>query len=102
MGDDKTTRSLVQAVEMSFLRSVVGVSHRDRVRSSAIREELRSEPLPLYLQRRQLEVRAFAKDAHWTPPLGGVPGTSSGEETSGKTQDEANDDEVEDRRNESE
>ena len=32
-------------------------------------------------------VRASGKDAHWTPPLGGVPGTTSGEETSGKTQD---------------
>ena len=32
-------------------------------------------------------VRASGKDAHWAPPLGGVSGTSSGEETSGKTQD---------------
>jgi hypothetical protein len=31
-------------------------------------------------------VRASGKDAHWAPPLGGVSGTSSGEETSGKTQ----------------
>ena len=29
-------------------------------------------------------VRASGKDAHWAPSLGGVSGTSSGEETSGK------------------
>ena len=34
------TRSRVQAAEMSSLRRVAGVSLRDRVRSSAIREEL--------------------------------------------------------------
>ncbi|TWW77646.1 hypothetical protein D4764_12G0010360 [Takifugu flavidus] len=34
------TRSQVQAAEMSFLRRVTGLSLRDRVRSSAIREEL--------------------------------------------------------------
>ncbi|TWW54923.1 hypothetical protein D4764_0190400 [Takifugu flavidus] len=34
------TRSRVQAAEMSFLRRVAGLSLRDRVRSSAIREEL--------------------------------------------------------------
>ena len=27
-------------------------------------------------------VGAYGKDAHWAPPLGGVPGTASGEETS--------------------
>ena len=32
-------------------------------------------------------VRVSGKDAHWAPSLGGVSGTSSGEETSGKTQD---------------
>uniref|UniRef100_A0A8C5CRJ5 Reverse transcriptase domain-containing protein n=1 Tax=Gadus morhua TaxID=8049 RepID=A0A8C5CRJ5_GADMO len=48
------TRSRVQAAEMSFLRRVAGVSLRDRVRSSAIREELGLEPLLLYLERSQL------------------------------------------------
>ena len=80
------TRSRVQAAEMSFLRRVAGVW--DRVRSSAIREELGLEPLLLYLERSQLRwFRASGKDAHWAPSLGGVSGTSSGEETSGKTQD---------------
>ncbi|TWW69645.1 hypothetical protein D4764_18G0004510 [Takifugu flavidus] len=41
------TRSRVQAAEMSFLRRVAGLSLRDRVRSSAIREELGVEPLLL-------------------------------------------------------
>ncbi|CAB1416408.1 unnamed protein product [Pleuronectes platessa] len=48
------TRSRVQAAEMSFLRRVAGVSLRDRVRSSVIREELGLEPLLLYLERSQL------------------------------------------------
>ena len=47
------TRSRVQA-EMGFLRTVAGVSLRDRVRSSAIREELGLEPLLLCLEIRQL------------------------------------------------
>ncbi|TWW62062.1 hypothetical protein D4764_04G0007090 [Takifugu flavidus] len=41
------TRSRVQAAEMSFLRRVAGLSLRDRVRSSAIREELGVQPLLL-------------------------------------------------------
>ena len=49
-----TERTRVQAAEMSFLRRVAGVSLRDRVRSSAIREELGLEPLRLYLERSQL------------------------------------------------
>ena len=48
------TRSRVQAAEMSFLRRVAGVSLTDRVRSSAIREELGLEPLLLCLERSQL------------------------------------------------
>ena len=47
------TRSRVQAAEMGFLRRVAGVSLRDRVRSSAIREELRVELL-LCVERSQL------------------------------------------------
>ncbi|TWW59251.1 hypothetical protein D4764_06G0007810 [Takifugu flavidus] len=41
------TRSQVQAAKMSFLRRVAGLSLRDRVRSSAIREELGVELLLL-------------------------------------------------------
>ncbi|TWW67376.1 hypothetical protein D4764_02G0004170 [Takifugu flavidus] len=38
---------------MSFLRRVAGLSLRDMVRSSAIREELRVEPLLLRVERSQ-------------------------------------------------
>uniref|UniRef100_A0AAQ4R3P6 Reverse transcriptase domain-containing protein n=1 Tax=Gasterosteus aculeatus aculeatus TaxID=481459 RepID=A0AAQ4R3P6_GASAC len=48
------TRSRVQAAKMGFLRRVAGVSLRDRVRSSAIREELGVEPLLLCVERSQL------------------------------------------------
>ncbi|TWW69735.1 hypothetical protein D4764_18G0005410 [Takifugu flavidus] len=48
------TRSRVQAAEMSFLRRVAGLSLRDRVRSSAIREELRVESLLLRVERSQM------------------------------------------------
>ncbi|TWW81034.1 R2DM Retrovirus-related Pol polyprotein from type II retrotransposable element [Takifugu flavidus] len=48
------TRSRVQAAEMSFLRRVAGLSLRDRVRSSAIREELGVELLLLRVERSQM------------------------------------------------
>jgi len=48
------TRSRIQAAEMSFLRRVSGLSLRDRVRSSVIREGLRVEPLLLRVERGQL------------------------------------------------
>ncbi|KAJ7992757.1 hypothetical protein DPEC_G00281980 [Dallia pectoralis] len=48
------TRSRVKAAEMCFLRKVAGLSLRDRVRSSVIREELGVEPLLLCVERRQL------------------------------------------------
>ncbi|TWW59887.1 hypothetical protein D4764_06G0014170 [Takifugu flavidus] len=48
------TRSRVQAAEMCFIRWVAGLSLRDRVRSSAIREELRVEPLLLCVERSQM------------------------------------------------
>ncbi|TWW74403.1 hypothetical protein D4764_14G0004060 [Takifugu flavidus] len=51
----KRTRSRVQAAEMSFLRRVAGLSLRDRVRSSAIREELGVEPLLLRVERSQMK-----------------------------------------------
>ncbi|TWW73332.1 hypothetical protein D4764_15G0007260 [Takifugu flavidus] len=50
----KRTRSWIQAAEMSFLRRVAGLSLRDRVRSSDIREELGVEPLLLHIERSQL------------------------------------------------
>ena len=48
------TRSRVQAAEMSFLRRVAGLSLRDRVRSSVIRERLGVEPLLLRVERSQM------------------------------------------------
>ncbi|TWW64134.1 hypothetical protein D4764_03G0011420 [Takifugu flavidus] len=45
------TRSRVQAAEMSFLRRVAGLSLRDRLRGSAIREELGVESLFLRVER---------------------------------------------------
>ncbi|KAK3546694.1 hypothetical protein QTP70_031760, partial [Hemibagrus guttatus] len=47
-------RSWIQAAEMSFLRKVAGRSLRDRVRSSATREELEVEPLLLHIESGQL------------------------------------------------
>ncbi len=48
------TRSRIQVAEMSFLRRVAGRSLRDKVRSSATREELRVEPLLLDIERSQV------------------------------------------------
>ena len=48
------TRSRIQAAEMGFLRRVAGLSLRDRVRSSVIREGLGVEPLLLHVERSQL------------------------------------------------
>ena len=48
------TKARVQVAEMGFLRRMAGVSLRDRVRSSAIGEELGLEPLLLCLERSQL------------------------------------------------
>ena len=48
------TRSGVQAAEMSFLRRVAGLSLRDRVRSSVIREELGVDLLLLRVERNQM------------------------------------------------
>ena len=48
------TRSRIQAAEMGFLRRVAGLSLRDRVRSSVIRERLKVEPLLLRIERSQL------------------------------------------------
>ena len=48
------TRSRIQAAEMGFLRRVSGLSLRDRVRSSVIREGLGVEPLLLRIERSQM------------------------------------------------
>ncbi|KAK0154371.1 putative uncharacterized transposon-derived protein F52C9.6 [Merluccius polli] len=48
------TRLRVQVAEMSFLRRVAGLSLRDRVRSSVIREELGVDPLLLRVERSQM------------------------------------------------
>ena len=47
-------RSRIQATKMSFLSWVAGLSLRDRVRSSVIRERLGVDPLLLDLERSQL------------------------------------------------
>ncbi|TWW58244.1 hypothetical protein D4764_07G0009630 [Takifugu flavidus] len=51
--DRERTRSLIQAAELSFLRRVAGLSLRDKVRSSDIREGLGVEPLLLHIERSQ-------------------------------------------------
>ncbi len=48
------TRSQIKVAEMGFLRRVAGISCRDKVRSSVIREELEVEPLLLCVERSQL------------------------------------------------
>ena len=47
-------RSRVQAAEMRFLRKIVGVTRLDRVRNTAIREKLATEPLLLHIEKSQL------------------------------------------------
>ena len=48
------TRSRVQAVEMRFLRRIVGVTRLDRIRNNDIRTNLQVEPLLLSVERAQL------------------------------------------------
>ena len=48
------TKLRVQAAEICFLRREAGLSLRDRVRSSAIQEQLGAEPLLLRTQRSQI------------------------------------------------
>ena len=48
------TKSRIQAAKMGFLLRVSGVSLRDRVRSSVIREGLGVEPLLLRIERSQM------------------------------------------------
>ena len=47
-------RSRVQAAEMRFLRRTAGVSLRDHIHSSTIRQELNVEPLLLTVEKSQL------------------------------------------------
>ena len=64
--------------EMGLLKRVAGVSLSDRVRISVIREGLGVELLLLFVERSQFRwFRASGKDATWSLPSGGVPGTSS-------------------------
>ncbi|XP_057696067.1 uncharacterized protein LOC130918404 [Corythoichthys intestinalis] len=58
------TRLRIQAAEMSFLRRVAGLSLRDRVRSSVIREGLGVEPLLLHVERSQLRWCSGSIPAH--------------------------------------
>jgi exonuclease III len=51
---NKRTRSRIQAAEMRFLRRVAGLTLRDKVRSSTIREKLNVEPLLLQIERSHL------------------------------------------------
>jgi hypothetical protein len=47
-------RSRIQSAEMRFLRRVAGLTLRDKIRSSNIRETLQIEPLLLHIERSQL------------------------------------------------
>ena len=64
-------RSRVQAAEIGFLRRGAGVSLKDRVRSSAIREVLGVEPLLFCVEWSQLRwfghLRASDEDATRAP-----------------------------------
>uniref|UniRef100_A0A8C6MJS2 Reverse transcriptase domain-containing protein n=1 Tax=Nothobranchius furzeri TaxID=105023 RepID=A0A8C6MJS2_NOTFU len=65
----KRTRLRIQAAEMSFPRRVAGLSLRDRVRSSVIREGLGVDPLLLHMAEEPVEVAwASGQDASWTSP----------------------------------
>src|SRR5699024_1416738 len=48
------TRSRVQATEMRFLRRILGITRRDRVRNVVVRENLNIESLLLEVERAQL------------------------------------------------
>ena len=61
---------------MCFLQRMAGLSHRDRVRSSAIRRELRVELLLLRIKKSLLRWFVHLVRASWSPPFGGFPGTS--------------------------
>uniref|UniRef100_A0A3B3XPM7 L1 transposable element RRM domain-containing protein n=1 Tax=Poecilia mexicana TaxID=48701 RepID=A0A3B3XPM7_9TELE len=54
----------INSLAQQMSTTMAGLSLRDRVRSSAIQEGLRVEPLLLHVE----EARASGKDASWTPP----------------------------------
>ncbi|XP_061622105.1 furin (paired basic amino acid cleaving enzyme) a isoform X2 [Phyllopteryx taeniolatus] len=73
------TRSRIQGAEMSFFRRVSGLSLRDRVRSSVIREDIRVESLLLHIERSQM--RWLGHLIRMPPghvPPGGDPGDDPG------------------------
>ncbi|MEQ2293680.1 hypothetical protein AMECASPLE_036023 [Ameca splendens] len=81
-------RSRIQVAEMSFLHRVARHSLRDRVSSSAIREELEVEqPAPPHREESVEVTRASLLDTSWMPPQGGVTGMSHQEEPQGTAQD---------------
>ncbi len=67
MGDDQKNEILIQAAEMCFLRRVIVVSRRNRMRSSAIQEGLGLELMLLCVERRQ--VRWFGLLVRMPPGL---------------------------------
>ncbi|XP_044757812.1 uncharacterized protein LOC123315966 [Coccinella septempunctata] len=48
-------KSRLQAMEMKYLRRVMGVTRRDRIRNELVREDLQVESLEEFIERRQLE-----------------------------------------------
>ena len=70
---------------MGFLCEVTGLSLRDRVRSSVIRERLKEELLLLRIEKSQLRwFGHLVSMLHWMPPWKGVLGMSNWEETMGQ------------------
>lgn len=51
---DRKLKSKIQAIEMKYLRTVKGVTRRDRIRNVDIREELKIKPVLKYIEERQL------------------------------------------------
>ena len=80
-------KSHIQAAKVSFLHGVVGLSLRERLRSSDIQREFGVESLLLCIERRPAEVlRASDQAASWARSIGGFLGMSNWKETPGKTQ----------------
>lgn len=50
----KETKRKLQTVEMKYLRAVLGVTRRDKIRNDHIRTKLQVEPLEKYIERNQL------------------------------------------------